>query len=282
VDVTKPGPWDPTTEVAAVVHRGRVVDRRGDTGGVRRVASITKLATSWAVLVAIEEGSVALDDPVGPPGATVAHLLAHASGLDFDTDRVLAAPGVRRIYSNTGYELLGSHVEARTGLSFDTYLTEGVLAPLGMVRSELRGSPAADLHSCVDDLVTLLGELRSPRLVDPSTAKRARTCAFPGLAGVLPGWGRQEPCDWGLGPELRGDKQPHWMGRRCSPATFGHFGGSGTLLWFDPTVDLGCVVFADRAFDEWAVDVWPGQSDAVWSGWAGRPSASSASSASSG
>jgi CubicO group peptidase (beta-lactamase class C family) len=278
VHAPKPGPWDPSTEVAAVLHRGRAVDRLGDTAGVRRVASITKLAASWAVLVAVEEGSVALDDPVGPPGATVAHLLAHASGLDFDTDRVLAAPGARRIYSNTGYELLGSHVEERTGLSFGTYLAEGVLAPLGMVHSELRGSPAADLHSSVDDLLALLAELRSPQLVDPGTAVTARTCAFPGLGGVLPGWGRRDPCDWGLGPELRGDKHPHWMGSRCSPTTFGHFGGSGTYLWFDPTIDLGCIVFADRPFGDWAVEVWPAQSDAVWSAWDAGPSGSSAAS----
>ncbi len=274
MDLTKPDPWDASTEAAAVLRVGAVVERRGDTGGVRRVASITKLATAWAVLVALEEGSVALADPVGPPGATVAHLLAHAGGLDFDTDRVLAAPGTRRIYSNTGYELLGAHVAARTGLSFDTYLTEGVLAPLGMDRSELRGSPAADLHSSIEDLLALLAELRSPRLIDASTAQLARSCAFPGLDGVLPGWGRQEPCDWALGPELRGDKHPHWMGSRCSPATFGHFGGSGTLLWFDPTVDLGCVLFADRPFDDWALDVWPGQSDAVWSAWSAGSGAS--------
>ena len=258
-----------------MVHRGEVVDRRGDTGGVRRVASITKLASALAVLVAVEEGSVSLHDPLGPPGATVAHLLAHAGGLDFDSDRVLAEPGTRRIYSNTGYDLLGAHVRDRTGLPFATYLAEGVLDPLGMGRSELRGSPAADLHSSVDDLLALIGEFRDPRLVDPGTAATARACAFPGLVGVLPGWGRQDPCDWGLGPELRGGKHPHWMGSRCSPSTFGHFGGSGTLLWFDPAVDLGCIVFADRPFDDWAVDVWPAQSDAVWSAWSAGPPASS-------
>jgi len=268
VQVPQPEPWDPTTQVAAVLHHGRVVDRRGATADPRPVASITKLATAWAVLVAVEEGAVTLDDPAGPGGSTVEHLLAHASGLDFDSDRVLAPPGARRIYSNTGYQVLADHVGRATGIPFATYLTEAVLAPLGARTAELRGSPAAGLHASVDDLLLLLAELRSPRLVHASTAATATSCAFTGLAGVVPGWGRHDPCDWGLGPELHGTKRPHWMGDRCAPGTFGHFGGSGTLLWFDPTVDLGCIAFADRPFGDWAVAVWPSQSDAVRSSFA--------------
>ena len=57
---------------------------------------------------------------------------------------------------------------------------------------------------------------------------------FPGLVGVLPGFGRMDPNDWGLGFELRDAKSPHWTGARNSPRTFGHFGGSGTFLWVDP------------------------------------------------
>ena len=44
-------------------------------------ASVTKPATALAVLVAVEEGTLTLDEPAGPPGSTVRHLLAHASGL---------------------------------------------------------------------------------------------------------------------------------------------------------------------------------------------------------
>ena len=36
------------------------------------------------------------------------------------------------------------------------------------------------------------------------------------------------PCPWGLGPEVRGDKQ-HWMGD-WPPTSFGHFGQSGSLM----------------------------------------------------
>ena len=65
--------------------------------------------------------------------------------------------------------------------------------------------------------------------------------AFPGLAGVLPGFGRFEPNDWGLGFELRDDKRPHWTGTGNSPRTFGHFGAAGTFLWVDPDAGLACV-----------------------------------------
>jgi len=257
--------WDPSTRSAAVVRDGVVVERHGETADARPVASITKLVTATAVLVAVEEGTVDLGDPAGPPGSTVAHLLAHTSGLAFDGDALVDQPGRRRIYSNTGYELLGAHLEERSGLSAATYVTEAVLTPLHMERSRLTGSVAAGLEASVDDLVRLIGEFRRPSLLDPDTARRFSDVAFPGVAGVVPGWGRHDPCDWGLGPEIRGTKEPHWMGQRCSPATYGHFGGSGTYLWFDPLADVGCVVFADREFGEWATTVWPVQSDGIWS-----------------
>ncbi len=44
-------------------------------------ASVTKLLVAVAGMVAVEEGTVSLDDPVGPTGSTLAHVLAHASGL---------------------------------------------------------------------------------------------------------------------------------------------------------------------------------------------------------
>jgi CubicO group peptidase (beta-lactamase class C family) len=255
--------WGATFAAAAVVRAGEVVARHGDTTRVVRIASITKIVTAWAVLLAVEEGATALDEPLGPIGSTVRHLLAHAGGYDFDTDRVLAAPGTRRIYSNTGYDLLARHVEERSGLAFADYVAEGVLGPLDMTAGSLRGSAAKDLHACVEDLVSLVTELRSPRLLDPSTATAACSLQFPGLAGVLPGWGRQDPCDWGLGPELRGTKSPHWTGSSAPPTTYGHYGGAGTFLWVDPVADLACVVLTDREFDDWAVAAWPPFSDAV-------------------
>lgn len=255
--------WEAGFAAAAAVGSDASAHRHGDTRHLTRVASITKLCTAWAVLVAVEEGAVSLDDPVGPPGSTLRHLLSHASGLDFDTPAVLAAPGARRIYSNTGYDLVSEHLTAATGIGFDAYLAEAVLAPLGMDDSELRGSAAKDLASNVEDLMRFAAEMAAPTLLHPGTVADALQPQFPELAGVLPGWGRQDPCPWGLGPELRGTKSPHWTGATSSPETFGHFGGSGTMLWVDPVAGVRCVALCDRPFGDWAVAAWPDFSDRV-------------------
>ena len=255
--------WDAGFAAAGAARAGVTAAVHGDTARVVRVASITKLVTAWAVLLAVEEAATSLGERLGPPGSTVRHLLCHAGGLDFDTDTVLAPPGRRRIYSNTGYELLADHVAERTGIGFADYVAEGVLGPLDMAATELRGSAAKDLWSNVDDLLVFAAELRSPVVLDAATAEDARSPQLPDLAGVLPGWGRQDPCWWGLGPELRGTKSPHWTGATAAPGTYGHFGGAGTFLWVDPVADASCVVLTDREFDDWAVRAWPPFSDAV-------------------
>lgn len=230
------------------------------------IASVSKLLTGLAALVAVEEGAVELDEPAGPPGATVRHLLAHASGLDFDTDRVRAAPGTRRIYSNVGIERFAEHLAARTGIRFDDYLRQAVLEPLGMRHTELRGSPAHAIHSTVDDLLRLARELLRPTLVAPATLAEATTVQYPPLAGLVPGIGRFDPNPWGLTFELRGHKDPHWTGTRNSPRTFGHFGASGTFLWVDPDAGLACVALTGERFGPWALTAWPRFSDAVLAG----------------
>lgn len=260
--------WGAPHAVAAVCRGDEVVATHGDTQAVLRVASITKLLTAWAALLAVEEGATSLDAPLGPPGSTLRHLLGHAGGYGFDTDDVLAPPGTRRIYSNTGYELVARHVGEATGIPFADYLTSGVLEPLGMRATGLRGSAAADIFSTVDDVARFAAETRAPRVLHPSTVEVALAPSFPDLDGVLPGWGPQHPCWWGLGPELRGTKAPHWSGATASPGTYGHFGGSGTFVWVDPVVDLTCVVLTDRPFGDWAVQAWPAFSDAVRSTWA--------------
>jgi CubicO group peptidase (beta-lactamase class C family) len=213
-------------------------------------------------LVAAEEGTLDLDEPAGPPGSTVRHLLAHASGLPFSGARPVSRPGERRIYSNTGFEVLAEKLAERAGMPFVEYLRAGVLEPLGM-RAELRGSAAADLWGTLDDLVRFTAELLEPRLLAPETLAEATTVAFPGLVGVLPDFGRQDPNDWGLGLELRDGKQPHWTGTRNSRGTFGHFGGSGTFLWVDPKPGLACACLTDLEFGPWAKEAWPRLSDDV-------------------
>jgi CubicO group peptidase (beta-lactamase class C family) len=254
--------WGADHAAAGVVGPEGVRCTHGDARHEFRWASVTKPATALATLVAAEEGVVDLDEPAGPPGSTVRHLLAHASGLPFEGDAPIAEPGKRRIYSNTGFERLAAHVEAAAEMPFVDYLREAVFRPLGM-GAVLRRSPAAGIDGSLDDALKLGGELLRPTLVAPETLAEATTVHFPGLSGVIPGIGRFEPNDWGLGLELRDAKSPHWTGTRNSVGTYGHFGGSGTFLWVDPAVGLACVALSDREFDEWALEAWPRLSDAV-------------------
>jgi CubicO group peptidase (beta-lactamase class C family) len=206
---------------------------------------------------------ISLDEPAGPPESTVRHLLAHASGLGFDEGAAISKPERRRVYSNAGFDLLGTLVSERTGMPFSRYVTEAVFEPLEMHASSIDGTPAAGGVGPLTDLLRFARELLLPTLVTPATMALATEVAFPGLDGVLPGYGRRTPNDWGLGFELRDAKDPHWTGRHNSPSTFGHFGRSGSFLWIDPTLGLGCVALADTAFGPWAIEAWPVFSDAV-------------------
>ena len=259
--------WDaPDARAAVVGAEGRVLEARGDTTLAGDWASVTKICTALAVLVAVEEEAVSLDEPAGPPGSTVRHLLAHASGVAYDSEQVLAPPGRRRIYSNAGFEVLGRLVAERAGMPFGSYLAEAVLDPLGMADATLVGSPAKGITGTLDDLVRLAGELMAPTVLSEATLKAATTVAFPGLAGRLPGFDSQDPLDWGLGIEVRGSKSPHWTSHHNSPATFGHFGRSGSFLWVDPAAGLACAVLSGRDFGPWAKEAWPALSDAVLDG----------------
>ena len=250
--------------------RPEVVARAGNSEVVFAWASITKLLVATAVLVAAEEGILDVDDPAGPPGATVRHLLAHASGLGPEGREPITGPGRRRIYSNAGFEVLADVLAERAAMEFDAYLRVGVLEPLSMTATALSPgtSPAWGAAGPLDDLLRLASELLEPRLVASETLHGATSVAFPGLAGVLPGFGRFEPCDWGLGFEVRDAKSPHWTGTRNSPATFGHFGQSGGFVWVDPVAGLACAALSDLAFGPWAVEAWPRLSDALLGHWA--------------
>jgi CubicO group peptidase (beta-lactamase class C family) len=105
--------------------------------------------------------------------------------------------------------------------------------------------------------------VRPGRLLHPSTVAALATVQFPGLSGVVPGYGRQQDNDWGLGFEIRDAKSPHWTGRGNHPSTYGHFGRSGTFLWVDPVARIALVVLTDTEFEQWAKDAWPPLADAV-------------------
>jgi CubicO group peptidase (beta-lactamase class C family) len=255
--------WGAEHAAAAVVGPRGIEAAHGDPQHRYRWASVTKLLTTFAVLVAAERGLVELDEHAGPPGATVRDLLAHTSGLAFEGDAILAKPGTRRIYSNPGFDVLGELVATRAGIPFGDALGRWVLEPLGMDATDLRGRPSEGLVGPLADLISFAREVLRPTLISSATLTTATSVAFPSLPGVVPGVGRFDPCDWGLGFELHDGKAPHWMGLRNSQETYGHFGGAGTFLWVDPVVDRALVVLIDREFGPWALEVWPALSDAV-------------------
>ena len=243
----------------AVAVTGAVVAAHGDADRVFPWASVTKLASAVAMLVAAEEGLVDLDEPVGPPGSTFRHLLAHASGLPFDPGPPIARPGSRRIYSNYGFEVAAALVAERAEMPFTEYFG-AVWEGTGIA---LDGSAGSGASGTIEDLAALARELQRPERIARETLDEARAVQFPGLVGVLPGFGRQEPNDWGLGLELRDAKSPHWTGSQNAPETYGHFGRSGTFLWVDPAAGIALACLTDLDFGDWASHAWPQLSDAV-------------------
>jgi CubicO group peptidase (beta-lactamase class C family) len=256
--------WPGRHRAAGWVHRDGRSETAGEVDHQFALASVTKLLSAAAVLVAVEEQIVALDEPAGPAGSTVRLLLCHASGLPFDGTVPIAPPGQRRIYGNAAFDVLAELVAERSAMPFGDYLHEAVCAPLEMTATVVHGSPAHGGRSTLRDLLRFAQELLTPtRIVAPQTVAEATTPQLPELTGVLPGYGRQAPNLWGLGFELHDRKTPHWMPPEASPGAFGHFGQSGTFLWVDPAPGVACVALTDARFDEWARTAWPALGSAV-------------------
>lgn len=137
-----------------------------------RMASNTKTVVATAALILVEEGKLALDDPVGKylpafsggpsSGVTIQHLLTHTSGfmgptdfwedpifmeplleestLQAEVNRLAAAgpplaPGSAAIYSNQGYNILGAVIEVIAGQPLEEFLQTRIYEPLGMNES---------------------------------------------------------------------------------------------------------------------------------------------------
>ncbi len=248
--------WPVDTVAAGVTDAHDVVATHGPVEDPFALASVTKPLTALGVLLAVQHGDVHLDEPAGPDGATVRHLLAHASGLGPSADDRRVPPETRRVYSNAGYDLLGDLVADRVGTSFSDHLAHELVAPLDLDATVLDGSPAHAARSSVGDLLAVARELLAPDLLDAPSVEEMATPQWPDLDGVVPGYGRQVPCPWGLGLEVRGAKDPHWTGPSQPPHVVGHFGQTGTFLWVDRDAGVAVAVLTDRDFGSWAHDTW--------------------------
>lgn len=236
---------------------------RGDIDRERPWRSVTKPVTGLAAGIAIERGLIGLDDPAGPPGSTLRHLLSHASGLFYGSDEVLMVPGRRRCYSNFGIDEAGRAVGEAVGEPFDVWVREQVLEPLGMHRVRWTGSPSVGAFGPLGDLALFAAEVLRPTLLGPQVLAEVTGVHFPDLVGIMPGFGKQVPNPFGLGFEVRGEKSPHWTGARNNPRTVGHFGMLGTAFWVDPAADIALVVGTDHVFCDAHRETLPRLSDAV-------------------
>jgi CubicO group peptidase (beta-lactamase class C family) len=139
---------------------------RSDT--IFDVRSVTKVVTAIGVMKLVEEGKLALNDPVEKylpefkksgeqtTPITIHHLLTHTSGLPFSRpaeieditikrDRTLAevvtllakqepefAPGTQFRYASSGFAILGRIIEAASGMAYEQFIKERVFDPLGI------------------------------------------------------------------------------------------------------------------------------------------------------
>ncbi|MFJ2023645.1 serine hydrolase domain-containing protein [Streptomyces sp. NPDC087897] len=284
--------------VAAVRREGRtawsgartcVEGHAPDADTQYRIGSITKTFTAVLVLRLRDEGLIDLDAPLekylpgtGVGSVTVFQLLCHSAGLGAEApapwwertpgtlrpevadvlgDRPQVHPaGHRHHYSNPGYTLLGSLIEAVRGVSWEEALCREILEPLGMRRTtsdpvaphaggwavhpwadvllsepvEDLGimAPAGQLWSTAEDLLRFAAFLAEgdDRVLSASSVREMRTPAAP----VEPGGS-----GYGLGLQIVGGE-----GR----VLFGHSGslpGFVAGLWVCEEEDVAAVALSN-------------------------------------
>lgn len=223
--------------------------------------SVTKLVTARAVLAAVEDARMDFDDVLTPAGATVEMLLAHAGGLGVDGEQVCDVVS-QRIYSNAGYDILGRALAKAVGIPVGDHLV-GMLSEWGACSVAYEASPAWGLRGDLHALAALTRELAFPTRIDPGMWRHATSPAWPGLPGIVPGYGRYEDNTWGLGPEIRGSKRPHWTAPTQPEGVFGHFGQSGSFVWVDAEAGVAACFLSARRFGLIHQRLWPGLNAAV-------------------
>jgi len=220
-------------------------------------ASVSKMAIAALVGVDVQRGECDFNEPLGPEGSSLAHLLSHSSGLGPSRDALGARVGSKRIYSNYGFELI---VERLGGLSV---VVENCRSVLGLNSVVSDGTPAGGLVGTLEDLETLAWLWLGNGSLSDAILREMTSAFLPELGGAVPGFGSWQPCPWGLGPQIKGDND-HWMGSGWPPTTFGHFGQSGSMILIDQSREFAVVALSSRQFGPWAVTTWPGWTSRVY------------------
>lgn len=229
----------------------------GQQERVYELASVTKILVTLVALVAVSEEAISLEDPLGPTGSTVRHILSHASGVVDDPKKPDQTPETQRIYSSHAFDILAEHITARTGIDFPAYFHQALCEPLGLTATELHSSAGFGVRSHITDLTRIAQEMLQPQLIPAELMEYTRSIQFPSLEGFVPGYGKHRPCPWALGLEYRGEKSPHWLGVDQPSDTVGHFGQSGTFMWIDDALRVFTIILTDRPFGSWCKNLWP-------------------------
>jgi CubicO group peptidase (beta-lactamase class C family) len=248
--------WPGTPAVVLLSLKDGLVRRiaeAGDLDEVRPWASISKMVVSLAIGVESDWELNRFETPLGPPGSTLSNLLSHSSGLGLEASDPIVPVGTQRIYSNYGIDLAVDSVIGEN--TADNWLQQRIFQPFGMTTSKLVDRAAMGVVGSTNDLARFAVAWLRPDALAKETRNRLITPYAPQLNGFVPGFGKFSPCPWGLGPEVRGDKQ-HWMGD-WPTASFGHFGKSGAMLLLNADEQIGLVATSTEPFARWATKLWP-------------------------
>jgi uncharacterized protein YbbC (DUF1343 family)/CubicO group peptidase (beta-lactamase class C family) len=254
------------------------------------IASLSKVvATTTAVMQLVDQGKVRLNDPVvkympefgqnGKDDITVRDLLTHHSGLAPDLDLAhpwagrdiglqmafasepLSPPGMRFVYSDINFIVLGALVERVSGVPLDSYCAQNVFVPLGMSRTRYR-PPAEWLQQIAPTEYDERGQMLRGVVHDPTARRMGGVAGHAGVFSTADDLAKfaQTLLDGGgkVLTELAVQKMIHPQQPPTSPAirgfgwdidsplssnrgeflpvgSFGHTGFTGTSLWIDPT-----------------------------------------------
>jgi CubicO group peptidase (beta-lactamase class C family) len=254
--------WPGAPSFVVLRVREGVIERiheAGDLDEVRPWASVSKMAVALAFGVEIDWGFHAYSETVGPQGANFANLLSHSSGLGLEEGDPPVPIATKRLYSNYAVDhAVNAIVGERPAAD---WLEDRVFQPLGMTTTSLVDRPSAGVTGSTNDMANLAVSWLRPDGIAVETRDRLIKPYLPDLAGIVPGFGRFTPCPWGIGPEVRGEKQ-HWMGD-WPPESFGHFGQSGSLMLLNADEGVGVVATSTEPFGRWAIDLWPAWTSAM-------------------
>lgn len=195
---------------------------------------------------------------------------------------LVSAPGERLRYSNLGPAIAARAIEEITGTNIHELIQHLVLDPMGLDGIVLtpgeeyderiahvqdpsnEGTPAESYNSRYwrDMGITWGGYFGSPNdvlrfatsflpgretVLSPDSIRAMITDQVDGAPGGVESMGAiWDPGFWGAGWEVKGTKRKHWTGTKSSPDTYCHWGQAGTLVWVDPTRELGVAVFGSR------------------------------------